>query len=169
MRAFLIAIGFVMAGCTLSSSGGDDSPSLPPDGGDGGGGGGAGGSPVGQSFLLERAQTGFSGCAFVEEDRSHRLVIQPQGVLADETPVSGAIVRAVAAREAGGDPPNVTFFLNEGWTRSQSSKSVRISFELWIDGDQSFSGRASTSFNFDSPETGPSTCSYAWALLRPGV
>ncbi|MBS1119602.1 MAG: hypothetical protein H6Q90_1830 [Deltaproteobacteria bacterium] len=157
MRLFLIAIGTLAAGCTLSSSHG------PTDDGSGGGGGGGGGSggPVGRSFTAGRTTTATSPCpVFDEQNSSHTLDIEATDVFVDGTLADGVTVSNVPANQ-NTTAPNVTFSFNETWNSVEGFGFPQVHYTLWVDAT-SATGTAETSFAFDG--TTATSCSVNWIV-----
>jgi hypothetical protein len=154
MRTFLIAIGTLAAGCTLSSShgGGGDNPGPGPD---------PVGGPVGHTFVADRATDSASPCpSFDRENATHQIAVQATAVLVDAQPASAVSVTNVAADESS-TPPNVLFGIDEIWSSAEGTAQAHVSYTLWAD-STSASGQAQTSFVFDG--TTATSCSYTWTV-----
>ncbi len=162
----LLVLPLILAGCTLSKSGGGDGDGkdpLPPDdarppsmdGGDRG--------PLGRQFTADRATVGQTACpTFFEETSSHQLAVAMNAVTVDGRPAFSALTRDVPASELDGDPPNVTFSINELWDGPEGSASPQIDYRLWTDAGAG-TGQASTSFPFTTAGSS-TTCSFEWTV-----
>jgi len=156
---FLIIVA-LLAGCTLYES--------KASGGDDGSGSGSGG-PVGRSFFLDRTPTSPAGCPFFsEENQPHDIAIEPTQVRIDGSNLAASpSVRNTPAREPV-DAPNVTFKVFEQWNSAEGPAAPSVDYQLWVDGTF-ISGKASSTFTFNSIELGPTSCSYTWqvSVLSP--
>ena len=92
------------------------------------------------------------------------IVVEANQVRVDGGFGANAVVRNVAAREPT-DAPNVTFKVFEQWISGEGNASPAVDYQIWFDGNLDLTtGKASSSFTFNSIELGPTSCTYSWIV-----